>query len=132
MGRAQLCPKSFLRIELGLLLSVCLFLSQGFQECWGPWCPWKGEGLSLQRPRMPAGPGPASEAAAPLPSRLVCIKGEVFSKLLLLSAPFPSKNGQSLPAVCGQIFWSRAQIWGGFVALLMHAWPLSGCSAWFT
>lgn len=102
MGRAQCCPKSFLRIELGFVFSgfVCLFLSQGFQKSWGRSCPVEGRRALPAEAlrRMPGGASAASEVAAPLQSRLVCIRGEVFSKLLLLSAPFPSKNGQRPPS----------------------------------
>lgn len=100
--------------------------------------PWKGDGPSLQRlalrgRRMPGGAGLASEVAAPLQSRLVCIIGEVFSKLLLLSAPFPSKNGQRPPSSQWTDFLEQStDLEGVFVALLTHAWLLSGRSASFT
>lgn len=57
------------------------------------------------QPCVPGGASAASEVAALLQSCLVSIMGEVFSKLLLLSAPFPSKNGQRPPS----------SLWTGFL-----------------
>lgn len=82
-----------------------------------------GRRWALLGRRMPRGPGPASEVAAPLQSRLVCIMGEVLSKLLLLSAPFPSKNGQRPPSSQWTDFLEQSTdpwvfFWGFFCCLV--------------
>lgn len=52
---------------------------------------WAARGHRVPRVAQPSLRGGGSLAE---PHGLVCIMGEVFSKLLLVSALFPSKNGQ--------------------------------------
>lgn len=119
-GQAQCFPQSFLRIELGFGFPGCVscfLLSQGLQKRWERGCPVEGSWA------LPAEAGPAqprracaaSEVAAPLQSCLVCIMGEVFIKLLLLSAPFPSKNGQRPPSSLWTEFLDQSTDLGGLL-----------------
>lgn len=128
MGRAQHCPKSVLRIGLGFGFSgfVCFFLSQGFQKCWERPCPVEGrwalpaEAGSAWQPD--ARRGPARPPRWLLPCRAVwfALWVKFFSKLLLLSALFPPKNGQRPPSSLRTLFFflNRAQICGVFCCLV--------------
>lgn len=71
------------------------------------------------------------------PRSLVCIMGEVFSKLLLLSAPFPSKNGQRPPSSLRTDHFFGVErrfvgVWGWFVNTRLALIRLRLCSICLT
>lgn len=138
-GQAQCFPQSFLRTELGFGFPgcVCLFPSfQGLQKCWECGCPVEGAGLSRQSLAQHSSVCPVGPARPPrwlLSCRAVwfALWVKFLANYCSFLLRFHQRMGRGLPAVCGQDFWTRAQIWGG-CCLVNTRLALPCCSASFT
>lgn len=135
-GWVQCCPKGILRICVGWFLGFYLlvwFCFPRISETLGSACArWRGAGQrpAAHGPWVPRVHQPILQGGYSLaePHGLVCIRGKGFSKLLLLSALFPPKNGQRLPSsLRTELFLGTEQRFVVVVGLLAHIWLLSGC-----